>query len=126
MGDLVQPGSRVLRLLEGVVVLVGLDEGVLGEVRGELRLAQHPEEIGVDLAVMLGEQDLDEDARFLVIPHPAHGAVSRSEHGATEHVAKVDEGGIGYHRFSEREDSRNAVTGRRALVGPKTADLPLV
>jgi hypothetical protein len=40
-----------------------------------------------------------------------------------ERVAKVSEGGIGDHGFSERVGSRSAVTGRRALVGPKTTDL---
>ena len=50
VGDLVQPRPRVLRLLEGVVVLVRLDERVLGHVGGDLRVAHHPQEVGVDLA----------------------------------------------------------------------------
>ena len=86
VGDLVEPGAGVLRLLERLVVLVGLDEGVLGQVRGELGLAEHAQEVGVDLAVVLGEQGLDEDPGFLVIPHAAHGADPGSERGAARMV----------------------------------------
>ena len=127
MGDLVEPGAGVLGLLERLVVLVGLDERVLGQVGGELRLAQHPQQVGVDLAVVLGEQRLDEDAGLVVIPHAAHRAGSRSGRGATaERSAKVCESGFGDHGYSERDGSRSAVIGRRALVGPKTTGLPPV
>jgi hypothetical protein len=34
----------------------------------------------------------------------------------------VGESRIGGHVFSERDDSRGAVAGQRALVGPKTTD----
>ena len=61
MGDLVQPRPGVGRILERVVGAVGLDEGVLGQVRRELGVAQHPDQVGVDLAVMLLEELLDED-----------------------------------------------------------------
>ena len=114
VGDLVEPGACVLGLLERVVVLVGLDEGVLGQVGGQFRLAQHPQQIGVDLAVVLGEQRLDEDPGFLVVPHPAHGGSSWSERGACRGFAKVSESGIGDHRYSERDGSRNAVDGNCA------------
>ena len=98
MGDLVQPGARVLRLLERVVVLVGLDERVLGQVGGKLRLTQHPQEIRVDLVVMLVEQRLDEEPGFLVVPHAAHRAATCSEDGrVAEGSAQGSESGIGDH-----------------------------
>ena len=75
VGDLVQPGPGVLRLLERVVVPVGLDERVLGQVGGELRVAQHPEQVGVDLAVVLGEQrPRRTPAASSLVPGAAHGA----------------------------------------------------
>ena len=58
--DLVEPGAGVLGLLERLVVLVRLDERVLGQVRGQLGLTEHPQQVGVDLAVVLGEERLDE------------------------------------------------------------------
>ena len=72
MGDLVEPGACVLGLLERVVVLVRLDERVLGQVRGELRFTEHAQEVGVDLAVVLGEERLDEGRR------PPRGPTCRS------------------------------------------------
>ena len=52
VGDLVQPGARVLILLERPVGAIGLDERVLGEVGGEVGVAAgQAEERAVDLAV---------------------------------------------------------------------------
>jgi len=68
MGDLVEPGPRVLGLLERVVVAVGLDERILGEVGRELSVADHPQEIGVDLAVVTAEELLDEPAGGGLVP----------------------------------------------------------
>jgi hypothetical protein len=74
--------------------------------------------------MVLGEQGLDEDARFLVVPHAAHGAGSGVERRETaDGTAKVGEGRICDHRDSERDGARNAVKGRRALVGPMTTGL---
>jgi len=72
VSDLVQPRPSVLRLFERVICAIGLDEGVLGEIGRQLRIAQHPDEIGVDLAVMPGEQLLDEGPSRVAIPHAAH------------------------------------------------------
>ena len=54
MGDLVQPG------LERAPGPVDPDERVLGQVGGELRIAEHPDQVRVDLAVVLLEELLDE------------------------------------------------------------------
>ena len=72
MGDLVEPRPGVLALLEGVVGTVGLDEGVLGQVGGELGVAEHPEQVRVDLAVVLREERLDEGPGGVVVPRAAH------------------------------------------------------
>jgi hypothetical protein len=42
---------------------------------------------------------------------------------AAEGIAGVNEVEIDDHKSSERRDPRSAVTGRRALVGPKTRGL---
>ena len=76
VGDLVQPRPRVLRLLQRLVVLVRLDERVLGHVGGDLGVAHHPQEVGVDLALVLGEQRLDEARGLVPVPRPAHRAAS--------------------------------------------------
>ncbi len=127
VGDLVQPGAGVLGLLEGLVVPVGLDERVLGQVGGELGLAEHPEEIGVDLAVMLGEQGLDEGPGLVVVPQLAHRAgPGPGQADEAQGSANVCESGFGDHRYSERDAARSAVIGRRTLVGPMTVGLPPV
>jgi hypothetical protein len=121
MRDLVEPRSGVLRLLQRVVVLVGLDERVLGQIRGEFRFAEHADEIGIDLVVMLGEERLDEYAGLLMIPCTTHDAHTRSEGcGAAERAAKASECGIGDHRFSGRDIAGNAANRGHALNGPKT------
>src|SRR4029079_19070712 len=73
MGDLVEPGPRVLGLLEHVVVAIGLDEGVLRQVRGELGVAEHPDQVRVDLAVMRREELLDEARGGVLLPRAGHG-----------------------------------------------------
>ena len=102
MGDLVEPGAGVLGLLERLVVPVGLDERVLGQVGGQLGLAKHPQQVGVDLAVVPAEERLDEDGGLVAIPDVAHGDTSRTVDGAAEGFAKVSEGQIGDHKYSER------------------------
>src|SRR5690349_25136653 len=94
MGDLVQPGASVLGLLERLVVLVGLDERVLREVGRELWLAEHAQQVGVDLAVVLREEGLDESPGLVVVPGLAH----RAHHWrgpAAEGIAKIGEGWTG-------------------------------
>ena len=102
MGDLVEPGARVLGLLQRVVVLVRLDEGVLGQVGGELRVAQHAHQVRVDLAVVLGEQRLDERApRCPRDPRiAAHRTADRSptSDGLAEGIARSASDGIVDHR----------------------------
>ena len=78
MGDLVEPGAGVLVLLERGVRLVRLDECVLGEVGRPFGVAEHPQQVGVDLAVVLGEQDLDEGSGRVVVPRAAHGCRPRA------------------------------------------------
>ena len=73
VGDLVQPRPRVLGLLERVVGLVGLDEGVLREVRGELGVAEHAHQVRVDLVLVPSEQLLDEAVCLVAVPRAAHG-----------------------------------------------------
>ena len=62
MGDLVQPGTCLGSVLEAVQVAIGFDERVLGEVGSEFGISNHPIDICVDLAVMGGEEILDEGA----------------------------------------------------------------
>ena len=124
VGDLVQPRARVLGLLERVVVLVRLDERVLGEVGGQLGLAEHAQQVGVDLVVMFRKERLDEGPRLLVVPRAAHRPDTRSGRGmASEGAAGWGKSGIGDHRFSVRKGPRSAVDGQRTLVGPETAGL---
>ena len=118
MGDLIQPGPRVLRLLERVVVAVGLDERVLGQVRGELGVTDPPEQVDVDLAVMLGEERLDEARGVILVPGLAHGAGHRSGSPAEPHEAAED-GWIAGHVRSGWTGRRQR-DGGRALVGPLT------
>ncbi len=59
MGDLVEPGPRMSGILQAVERAVGLHERVLGQVRRELGLADHPCQVGVDLGVVAAEQHLD-------------------------------------------------------------------
>ena len=73
VGDLVEPCPRVLGLLQRVVGTVGLDERVLREVRGQLRVPEHAQQVRVDLALVLREQVLDEAERLVAIPPGAHG-----------------------------------------------------
>ena len=68
VGDLVQPRPRVLGLLERVVVLVRLDERVLGHVGGDLGVAHHAHEVRVDLVLVRREQRLHEAVGLVVIP----------------------------------------------------------
>ena len=105
MGDLVQPGPGVLGLLERVVVLVGLDERVLGQVGGELRVAQHPQEVGVDLAFVLREQRLDERARPRRGPTCRSSDATRGSRGgvAAKGLAEVCEGSVDGHVDSGRD-----------------------
>src|ERR1035437_120821 len=63
VGDLVEPGACLGGILQAGVPAIGPDEGVLGEVRGELRIAQHPDQVRVDLPVMAREEPFDEGAR---------------------------------------------------------------
>ena len=73
MRDLVEPRPRVLGLLEGVVVSIRLDERVLREVGGELGVAKHPDQVGVDLGVVRREQVFDETGSLIPLPGAAHG-----------------------------------------------------
>ena len=103
VGDLVQPRAGVLGLLERVVVLVRLDERVLGQVGGELGVAHHAQEVGVDLAVVLGEQRLDERRGLVVVPRAAHRrrlAAERRE--AAEWTREGLRGRVDDHEDSER------------------------
>ena len=73
VGDLVQPRAGVLGLLERVVGAVGLHERVLGQVRGELGVPEHAQQVRVDLVLVLREQLLDEAVGLVAIPAGAHG-----------------------------------------------------
>jgi len=116
MGDLVQPGPRVLGLLERVVIAVGLDERVLGEIRGELRVAKHPDQVRVDLAVMGGEQVLDEPGGGILLPGAAHGRSPTEDTADADSVVERAD-----HATSvSRPDGIGASGGRRALRGPET------
>ena len=68
--DLVQPGPGVSGILQRLVGAVGLDECVLGEVGGQLRIAQHPGQVRVDLGVVAREELLDEGPRLGRGPTP--------------------------------------------------------
>jgi len=63
VGDLVQPCAGPGGVLQAGVRAVRPDEGILGEVSGELRIAEHPDEIRIDLAVVAREQTFHEGAR---------------------------------------------------------------
>ena len=71
-GDLVQPGARAGWVLERVEGPVGLDEGLLRQVGRQLVVAQHPGQVGVDLAGVQPEQLLDDGSRGR--PVARHGA----------------------------------------------------
>ena len=94
VGDLVQPGTRVLGLLERVVGAVGLHERVLREVRGEIGVAEHAQEVRVDLVLVLGEQLLDEGVRVVAVPAGAHGEA----HGQGSALVQLE--GFGSHGCS--------------------------
>ena len=115
MGDLVEPGPGVLGLLEGVVRAVGLDERVLGQVGGELRVADHPDQVGVDLAVVLGEQLLDEEAGTVVVPGTAHRRTAEYGPGRAEVAGKAAD-----HRSSEEGVRREPSDSRRPVHGAET------
>ena len=94
VGDLVQPGTRVLGLLERVVGAIGLHERVLREVRGEVGVAEHAQEVGVDLVLVLGEQLLDEGVGVVAVPAGAHGEA----HGQGSALVQLE--GFGSHGCS--------------------------
>ena len=70
----------------------------------ELGLAQHPEQVGVDLGVMPGEQVLDEGGRLVLVPDAAHRVIpaGRGERAA-ERIANVGGCWLGDHWYSVRE-----------------------
>ena len=94
VGDLVQPRAGVLGLLERVVRAVRLDERVLRQVRGEIRVAQHAQQVRVDLVLVLREQLLDEAVRLVAVPAGAHG----EPHGQGASLFELE--GIGDHGCS--------------------------
>ena len=124
MGDLIEPGAGVLRLLERVVALVCLDERVLGQVRGELGFAKHSEQIRVDLVVVLGEERFDERRGFVLIPLAAHRTSPGVGIGrAREGVASVGDRSIEDQGCSMREGRTRTESGLRALDGRMTAGI---
>ena len=128
MGDLVQPRSGVLGLLERRVVLVCLDERVLRHIGGDFRVAHHPQQVRVDLALVLAEDGLDEDRRLVAIPDAAHGASSVSPEGVRTAVWDAQVDGLG---FEDHEDSvgagcRARLQWVRTPVSPETRHLPHV
>jgi len=114
--------SGVLGLLEDVVVAVRLDERVLGEIGGQLGVAQHPDQVGVDLVVMRREELLDEACGGILLPGARHArspteppaeadpAVERADHATS--------GSCG--------DGIEVSGGRRVLRGPETRWLTVV
>ena len=62
-GDLVQPGAGASGILERLEGAVGLDEGLLGQVGGQLVVPEHAREVGVDLAGVQPEELLDDGSR---------------------------------------------------------------
>ena len=62
-GDLIKPGAGAGRVLECFEGAVGLDEGFLGQVSGQLVVAEHARQVGVDLAGMEPEELLDDGSR---------------------------------------------------------------
>ena len=74
MRDLIEPGSRVLRFLQGVVTAVGLDERVLGQISREVAVTDHAQQVSEDLRVVEREQLLDSRSDRGVLHPVAHGA----------------------------------------------------
>ena len=83
VGNLVQPGAGLAAILERVLGPVRLDEGVLREVGRQIRIAHHPEDVRVDLAVVERKQLLDEGAVRGAFPLGAQ-AVTRGGHSALQ------------------------------------------
>jgi hypothetical protein len=84
------------------------DEGVLGQVCGQLRVAEHPDQVRVDLALVLGKEPFDERAR--------RDGIGRERLGRGAGDGRVD----GDHRIGGRlEERRDLVRLRRRDVAPR-------
>jgi hypothetical protein len=114
--DLVEPRTGVLGLLQRVVVAVRLDERVLGQVRRELRVADHAQQVRVDLAVVAAEQLLDERAGGRLVP-AAHDTPGGADRGVVRDEVEC-------HEFPWRTTTDWAWAGSgnrsRTLRKPKT------
>jgi hypothetical protein len=124
MGDLVEPRTGVFGLLECVVVAVRLDERVLRQVRCKLRVSHHPEQVHVDLGMVLGEQRFDERRGLVLVPRLVHRTPHRGarRNGAAE---DADDRWVAGHAGSEWPDGEDD-GGCCALVGRLTAAQPLM
>ena len=87
---------------------IGPNEGVLGQVGGELGIAEHAHEVGVDLALVAAEELLDEGAR-------------RDRVGG--HGRRVRGGGIGECRDLVRLRRRDVATRDHRAPSPAEREI---
>src|SRR4029079_8185883 len=111
-GDPVKPGTRGGGIRQLVELAVGLDEGVLGDVGGAIRVTHHPQRIVVDGRGVGGEEAIELGLARV-------GAVPRKGHRGTECGAGC-EPSCQRHRCCGRRGSRTCYTLSRLRCSRST------